>query len=96
MSLNDIIYRDDKLAKREAEAGMHHTMYWASVIRKLLTRADLAISNRATGMNSMNGAHYFEFVDPVTGQAYDVRIKPRADKKPQQEASEEKDAGQEY
>ena len=80
MSLNDILYRDEALAKREAEAGMHHTMYWASVIRKLLTRADLTIANRATGMNAMNGAHYFELTDPVTGATYDVRIKPRGKK----------------
>lgn len=82
MALNDILYRDDALAKREAEAGMHHTMFWASIIRGLLTRCDLAISNRATGMNAMNGAHYFELQDPVTGHTYDVRIKPRIEKKP--------------
>ena len=80
MSINDILYRDDELAKREASTGMHHTMFWSAVIRGLLTRCDLSISNRATGMNAMNGAHYFEFTDPVTGQSYDVRIKPRVTK----------------
>jgi hypothetical protein len=81
MSLNDILYRDDALAKREAEAGMHHTMFWACIIRGLLTRCDLAISNRSTGMDTMNGAHYFQFDDPITGKTYDVRIKPRTEKK---------------
>lgn len=80
MSLNDILYRDDALAKREAESGMHHTMFWSGIIRGLLTRCDLTIQNRATGMNAMNGAHYFEFTDPVTGAQYDVRIKPRGKK----------------
>ena len=80
MSLNDILYRDDAIAKRESELGMHHALYWVAVIRLLLTRCDLTISNRATGMNAMNGAHYFEFTDPVTGAQYDVRIKPRGKK----------------
>lgn len=80
MSLNDILYRDEALAKREAEAGMHHALYWSALIQKMLFMADLV--PMATDFNAMNGAHYFEFQDPVTGQTYDVRIKPRGEKKP--------------
>ena len=73
---NDLVYRDDALAKREAESGMHHTMYWATVLRKMLFMR-LGIMAEVTDYNASNGAHYFKFTDPVTGGVYDVRIKPR-------------------
>ena len=79
-TFSDILYRDEALAVKEAEAGMYHALYWASIIRSLLTRTDLTIQTRASGMNAMNGAHYFELTDPVTGKVYDVRIKPRGTK----------------
>ena len=82
MTLNDILYRDDALAKREAEAGMHHAGYWSAMIQKILFFVDQSHAPKATDYNSANGAHYFEFRDPVTGQTYDVRIKPRMEKKP--------------
>ena len=79
-TISDFLFRDDALAKRESESGMHHALYWSSVIRKLLTNADITIGTKASGMNAMNGAHYFELTDPVTGATYDVRIKPRGKK----------------
>lgn len=80
MSLNDILYRDESLAKREAKSGMHHAGYWSCVFQKALFVADPNHNPHATDYNAVNDAHYFAFTDPVTGAQYDVRIKPRSKK----------------
>lgn len=51
---NDLVYRDDALAKREADAGMHHTMYWATVLRKMLFMR-LGIMAEATDYSAQKG-----------------------------------------
>jgi len=61
---------------------MHRAMYWSAVFQKALLMADMAHAPKATDYNTMNGAHYFEFTDPATGAIYDVRVKPRGEKKP--------------
>lgn len=77
MSFNDLIYRDEVLAKKEVACGMHHCGYWEAVFKKFLTQND----QKTTPSHLMadawhSGAHHFRFVDPATGKSYDVRVKP--------------------
>lgn len=71
------IKRDAAVAQREAAEGMHHTMYWACIINKLLFMQHPATQPRALRQNSDNGAWYSAFTDPDTGATYDIRIKKR-------------------
>lgn len=79
MQMNDLLHRDEAFAKREASRGMHHSFYIFAILSRLLATVDMKRTSHDYDAVS-SGAHWGDFVDPVTGKVYEIKIMPKPEK----------------
>lgn len=84
MKLNDLLYRDESLAKREAAAGCHHTFYLFCVLSRLLKSVGVETVGEHHNDAAFTGEHWQNIVDPVTGVGYELRLFPLNQKRSEQ------------